>query len=225
MSQKILLLEDNPDILKINRSVLEMRGYQILEAVSIEQGCALLEQEIPDLLILDILLPDGNGLDFCEAVRKNSNLPILFLSALGQNQDIVNGFSRGCDDYLPKPYDLDVLLARVDALLRRAGQKPDTIVVTGSLILDTVSQRATVANDEDILLTPKEFAILLYLVQKEGYEVPPEQLYEAAWGQPMGEDANAVRVAISRLREKIKPSEFQIETERGIGYRLKKYPK
>lgn len=221
MSQTILLIEDNQDIMKINRSVLAMRGYRVLEAASIELGQALLKQEAFDLIILDILLPDGSGLDFCETVRKSNEVPILFLSALGENRDIVDGLARGGDDYLSKPYDLEVLLARVVALLRRAGHKPVAVITIGELTMNTITRR-TMVSGEDILLTPKEFAILLYLVQNAGEEVQAEQLYEAAWGQPMVEDANAVRVAVSRLREKIQPSGIHIETVRGMGYRLEK---
>lgn len=221
MKQTILLIEDNLDIMKINCSALAMRGYRILEAVSIEQGQALLGQETFDLIILDIILPDGSGLDFCEKVRKKSEIPILFLSALGENQDIINGLTRGGDDYLPKPYGLEVLLARVNALLRRTCHKPEAVITIGELSLNTFTRRAMIGG-EDILLTPKEFAILLYLVQNAGEKVPAEQLYEAAWGQPMMEDANAVRVAVSRLRDKIELCGLRIETVWGRGYRLKR---
>lgn len=220
MKQTILLIEDNLDIMKINCSALAMCGYRILEAASIEQGQALLGQETFDLIILDIILPDGSGLDFCDKVRKKSEIPILFLSALGENQDIVIGLTRGGDDYLPKPYGLEVLLARVNALLRRTCHKPEAVITIGELSLNTFTRRAMIGG-EDILLTPKEFAILLYLVQNAGEKVPAEQLYEVAWGQPMMEDANAVRVAISRLRDKIESCGLRIETVWGRGYRLK----
>lgn len=219
MNQTILLVEDNPDILKINGMALTMRGYRVLEAGTIMQGRKLLEQENPSLIILDILLPDGNGLSFCDEIREKSDLPILFLSALGENGDIVNGLLRGGDDYLPKPYDLEVLLARVETLLRRAGRQVVTTIARGTLTLNTVSQFALV-NGRDILLTPKEFAILLHLVRNEGREVQAEQLYQAAWRQPMAKDDRAVKTAISRLRKKIQPANFQIVFVRGTGYRF-----
>lgn len=222
MKQTILLVEDNPDIIKINRTALDMSGYRVLVAGTLEQGRGLLEQEHPDLIILDILLPDGSGLSFCEEVRKTSGMPILFLSALGENRDIVNGLLRGGDDYLPKPYDLDVLLARVEALLRRTGNGAETIVTRGALTMDTVSQ-CVMVNGIDILLTPKEFAILLYLVQNEGHEVQTELLYKAAWRRPMANDTRAVKTAVSRLRKKIEPAGFQINFVRGAGYRFEKF--
>lgn len=221
MNQTILLMEDNPDIMKVNRLALAMHGYRVLEAASIEQGQALLEQELLDLIILDVLLPDGSGLDFCEKVRENSAVPILFLSALCEYRDIVEGLTRGADDYLPKPYDLEVLLARVDALLRRTAHKPEAVITVGELTLNAITRRTKISG-EDILLTPKEFAILLCLVQNAGDEVQSEELYRAAWGKPMAENANAVRVNVSRLRDKILPSGLRIETVRRVGYRLKK---
>lgn len=221
MNQTILLMEDNPDIMKVNRLALAMRGYRVLEAASIEQGQALLEQELLDLIILEVLLPDGSGLDFCEKVRENSAVPILFLSALCENRGIIDGQTRGADDYLPKPYDLEVLLARVDALLRRTAHKPEAVITVGELTLNAITRRTKISG-EDILLTPKEFAILLCLVQTPGDEVQSEELYRAAWGKPMAENANAVRVNVSRLRDKIWPSGLRIETVRGVGYRLKK---
>lgn len=222
MNKTILLVEDNPDITKINGMALTMKGYRVLEAGTIKQGRELLEQENPSLIILDILLPDGNGLSFCEEVREKNSLPILFLSALGENRDIVKGLLRGGDDYLPKPYDLEVLLARVDTLLRRAGSQVVTTIARGNLTLDTVSQFALV-NGKDILLTPKEFAILLHLVRNEGREVQAERLYQAAWRQPMAKDDRAVKTAISRLRKKIRPTNFQIVFVRGTGYRFEEY--
>lgn len=221
MKQIILLIEDNPHIMKINRAALTRRGYRVVGAETIEKGRALLEHENPDLLILDIMMPDGNGLIFCEEVRKKSTLPILFLSALTENQDIVNGLMRGGDDYLPKPYNLDVLLARVEALLRRTRRTIETVLTRGVLTLNTVSQ-CVLVNGEDILLTPKEFAILLYLVQNEGREIQMEQLYEEAWGKPMGDDTSAVKTTVSRLRKKIETSGFTIVFARGAGYCFEK---
>jgi len=221
MNLTILLVEDNPDIMKINRSALAMRGCRVLEAETVEQGRELMEKENPDLIILDILLPDGNGLDFCEELRKDNNVPILFLSALGGNQDIVNGLIKGGDDYLPKPYDLDVLLARVEALLRRAGRKPEAVITVGALTLDTVSQRVTL-NGEDIVLAQKEFALLLLFTQNEDKIMSAEYIYKNAWGQPMAGDKNAVRMAISRLRGKIEPSGYDISAIRGKGYIFEK---
>lgn len=219
MKQTILLIENNPDVMKINRVALTMRGYRVLEAETIGKGRTLLGIERPDLIILDIVMPDGNGLILCEEVRKKSDTPILILSALNENHDIVNGLMRGGDDYLPKPYDMSVLLARVEALLRRCRRATETVLTRGDLTLDTVSQRALV-NGKDALLTPKEFAILLCLVRSEGRELQTNRLYEAAWGQPMGDDTNAVKIAVSRLRKKIEPTGFKIDVVRGAGYCL-----
>jgi len=221
MNQNILLVEDNQDIMKINRSTLTMCGYHILEAQTLVQGHEILKKENVDLIILDIMLPDGSGLEFCEELRQVSDVPILFLSALVKNQDIVNGLIKGGDDYLTKPYDLDVLIARVEALLRRVLRKPEAVISVGSITLNTISQQVMV-NGRDITLTPKEFAILLYLVQNEGHIVQARRLYEAAWGQPMADDPNAVRVAVSRLRKKVEPAGVEISIIRHLGYQFEK---
>lgn len=217
MKQTILMIEDNVDIMKINRSELTMHGYRVLEAETLEKGRDLLEQENPDLILLDILLPDGNGIAFCEELRKKSDVPILFLSALDENQHIVNGLMSGGDDYLPKPYDMDIMVARVEALLRRVRRKEEPMITKGALTLDTLSHHAFVKG-KDIHLTQREYAVLLYLVQNEGMEISTEQLYETAWGQPMQDNPNAVKIIVSRLRKKIEPSGFKITVIRGVGY-------
>lgn len=223
MSRTVLLVEDNRHIMKINGDTLTEAGYRVLKAETAAQARALLETEAPDLIVLDIMLPDGDGLALCRDIRGESNIPILFLSAKKESSEIIEGLRAGGDDYLPKPYDIGVLLARVEALLRRAVTS-GTVTTWGSLTLDTVSQRALV-NGEDILLTPREFALLLYLVRNEGQEVHMERLYEAAWGQPMANDPNAVRIAVSRLRKKIAPAGVQITTARGVGFVLRRYDK
>lgn len=213
----ILMIEDNPHIMKINRVTLTRRGFCILEADTLEQGRELLNRERPDLVILDIMLPDGSGFDFCVEMREKCNIPILFLSALGSNQDILNGFDRGGDDYLPKPYDPKVLAARVEALLRRSGYAET--FARGGLTVDMV-KRSVIVNGEDAGLTQIQFSLLLFLSRNEGRVIQAERLYEEVWGQPMTGDTNAVKTAVSRLREKIKPAGFRIESVRGYGYRF-----
>lgn len=119
MRKTILLIEDNSDIMKINSKALSMRGFSVLEAATLARGEELLAKRSPDLIVLDIMLPDGDGLRFCKKLRGGSGVPVLFLSALALNTEIIEGFEAGGDDYLTKPYDLDVLIARIEALLRR----------------------------------------------------------------------------------------------------------
>lgn len=217
MKRTILMIEDDPNITRINRTVLAKRGYRVLEAETLERGREMLKKETPDLIILDIMLPDGSGLDFCGEIREKNYIPILFLTALDEDADIVNGFDRGGDDYLPKPYAPNVLAARVEGLLRRAGY--EETFTRGGLELDMVKRQAYV-NGERTGLTPIQFSLLLYLVRNEGRIVPPERLYEDVWDQPMGDDDNAVKTAVSHLRKKISPAGFQIAFVRGFGYRF-----
>lgn len=222
MNATILLVEDNPHIMKINREALALRGFRVLEAATLAEGRALLERERPDLILLDVMLPDGSGLRFCEELRGGSGVPVLFLSALGQDEEIVAGLRAGGDDYLPKPYNLEVLLARVDALLRRAiRQRPEQPDKIGNLTLDVVSRRAYRAAT-DLLLTTKEFSILELLARGPGRPVPAAELYETIWGLDSNEDVNAVKTHVSRLRGKLADAGVTvvITSERGKGYRL-----
>lgn len=217
MKRTILMIEDDPNITRINRTVLTKRGYRVLEAETLECGRKILKREIPDLVILDIILPDGSGLDFCEEIREKNHIPILFLTALVEDQDIVNGFDRGGDDYLPKPYAPNVLAARVEGLLRRAGYAET--FARGAITLDVVKHQACV-NGERAALTPIQFSLLLYLIRHEGRVMPPERLYKEVWGQPMSGDDNALKTAVSHVRKKIRPAGFQIAFVRGSGYRF-----
>jgi len=217
MNATILLVEDNPHIMKVNRQVLTMQGYQVLEAETLHQGRELFLKEKPSLIILDITLPDGDGLQFCEELRDGSNVPILFLSAKKEKKEIVEGLEAGGDDYLPKPYDLDELVARVKTLLRKAKRIPDTIS-NGTLTLRVSSNQAFV-NGVDIGLSENiEFSLLCIFVQNENRYLSAEYLYEKVWGQPMLGNDNALKNAVSKLRKKLEESEFTITTERGSGY-------
>jgi DNA-binding response OmpR family regulator len=234
VTQTILLVEDNAHILKVNRAMLERAGYRALTATDLAQARAAVKTLTPDLLVLDIMLPDGDGIEFCRELRAPGSglqaLPVLFLSAKNQNEDIVDGLRAGGDDYLPKPYDIRVLIARVEALLRRAGkgagadQRPP-VVKFGPLTLDTAAMRAFLRG-HDIALTPREFAILLALARAQGEPVAPADLYALAWGMGANHDVRAVRTHVSRIRAKLGGAaspDFTIETDYGRGYVLVKW--
>ena len=218
MSGSILLVEDNEQILLGNSSMLKWSGYETMVARNLGEARELLKESAPDAIVLDILLPDGSGLDFMREVRRHSNTPILLLTGLKTPEDRVRGLREGGDDYLIKPYDFEELLARIEALLRRAGIVPD-MLTKGAIKIDLTSRRAFTF-DCDMLLKPKAFDVLLYLFRNEGTYTSAETLYKKVWGQDMGRDDNAVKFQVSSLRKKLEGSGYTINTQRGEGYSL-----
>ncbi|MEN6313727.1 MAG: response regulator transcription factor [Clostridiaceae bacterium] len=218
----ILIVEDDRDILNANRTALELTGYVVLAADTLSKGRAIAGELSPDLIILDILLPDGNGLSYCEELRGKSGIRILFLSALNTKADVFAGLRAGGDDYIAKPYDMDELLLRVEALLRRGkliGQEEPPLRL-GGLELDFTSNRALLCG-RDILLKPKEFALLAVLAREPERTVPASELYKKVWGMNIASDTHTVKEHISRIRSKLgEDSGLSVVSERGKGYRI-----
>lgn len=218
----ILLVEDNPHIRKINTQVLTQRGYDLLQTDTVA-GCRELMRWNPvDLVVMDIMLPDGSGLELCREIKSRFHIPVLFLTALGENKEIVEGLRAGGDDYLTKPYDLEVLVARVEARLRSHAESR-RYVCYGCLRLDTVSLCGYLG-DRDMLLTQKEFAVLLILARSAGREVDSSQLRQV-WGDDADGDNQALWTLISRLRKKLnsEKSRLEILSRRGGGYLLEQF--
>jgi len=216
--KRILLVEDNEQIMRGNERMLTRRGYEVISALTLTEARSAIEAQMPDLFVLDIMLPDGSGLDFMAELRRHSQVPVLLLTGLTTTEDIVRGLSQGGDDYLAKPYDFGVLLARVEALLRRAENVPEKLV-RGRLCLDVTADVAAL-DGTDLLLSQKEFALLLIFVQNEKRFISAEYLYEKVWKQPMSGNSNTLKTTINRLREKIKSCGYRIEWSRGEGYCL-----
>lgn len=221
----ILLVEDNAHIMKINAIALRMRGYQILCAETIKQGKEMLEFHDVALVVLDVMLPDGSGLDFCGEIQEKYHIPILFLSALGDNRDIIAGLRAGGDDYLAKPYDLGVFIARIEVRIRSVSTavQPQVMQI-GELEMNQTSLRATFEG-EDLLLTPKEFAVLLILAQNINYVVKKEDIYQCVWWTTIGVDSKVLWTVISRLKKKLRSQEsgFYITSKRSEGYLLEQW--
>jgi len=212
----LLMVEDGPIVQANNKKMLERRGYIVRQAYALGEARAIIAQEMPRAIVLDINLPDGSGLDFLRELRKTSNVPVLMLTALGTPQDIINGLEAGGDDYLPKPYDLAVFLMRLEALLRRASKVPDWLSV-GPIRIDMASNKAYL-NNEDMGLQQKELSLLQQFIQYPEEMLSAEYLYEKIWGQKMLGQDNALKVAISKLRSKLHDSGFTITVSRGEGY-------
>ena len=229
--QTILLVEDEKDVLMVNARLFARRGYDVRTAQSCTEAYQKLK-ETPDLLILDIMLPDGSGYDICQAFRQNSDHPVIFLSGKGQIADKVQGLQQGGDYYLTKPYDTSELLAVVDMLLKRhlqAVQKRQqvSVICKGSLVLEVDNSRALCDGRDagltarDAGLTAKEFSLLLMLVRKEEKVVSPQELYERVWGMEAADDVRTVRFHIANLRKKLDADnapDFDIVSVYGKGY-------
>lgn len=216
----LLLVEDNPHIMKINHDSLMMEGYNIIEAFDGESCMLALEKNDVDLVILDVMLPDASGIELCAQIKRRSDVPILFLSALGESSDIVAALRAGGDDYLPKPYDINVLIARVEARLRSSCHEKRLMKWKG-ITFDTVARVARYQNSE-LSLTQKEFSLLLLLARKGGTFVSKEELYEIVWGAPLVQGNNALYTAVSRLNGKLAQQTVPaaVTYERGRGYAL-----
>lgn len=197
-------------------------GYDLLQTDTVA-GCRELMRWNPvDLVVMDIMLPDGSGLELCREIKSRFHIPVLFLTALGENKEIVEGLRAGGDDYLTKPYDLEVLVARVEARLRSHAESR-RYVCYGCLRLDTVSLCGYLG-DRDMLLTQKEFAVLLILARSAGREVDSSQLRQV-WGDDADGDNQALWTLISRLRKKLNSEESRLEilSRRGGGYLLEQF--
>jgi len=218
---KILLVEDSPKIQQANANMLAANGYDVCLANDLAEARESLANHYPDMIVLDIMLPDGNGLDFLKELRAEGNkIPILLLTALAEAIDEVTGLRAGGSDYLSKPYNMDVLLARIEKLLEKESSMPE-VIRKGALEIRITSDEALV-NDINLGLSQKEFSLLCYFEQNENKTMSSEHLYEKIWGQQMNKDTGALRQAISRLRSKLKGSGYSIGSERNEGYRFEK---
>ena len=218
MKKLILMVEDNEEIQLGNKRMFELEDYEVIAALTLEAARKSIDHRRPDIIILDILLPDGNGIEYMEELKlsENVDIPIILLTGLATKEDILSGFRAGGDDYLTKPFDFDVLLARVESLLRRTETIPG-IIRKGQLTLK-LTPRDAYLNDKNLTLTPKDFTLLLYFAQNENKILSAEQIYESVWGQPLTGDTQALIKAVSRLRQKLKGSGYTISVEYGTGY-------
>lgn len=216
----ILLVEDSKEVQNFNKRLLEGKGFVVETAMTLAGAGSYLEKRQADAVILDIGMPDGNGLEFLRKLRRTSNIPVLILTGYDKDEDVVRGFENGCDDYLPKPYTFEVLLARLRRMLQRAQQVPETIT-KGPLTLKPASMTAHL-NGDDLALSQKEFVLLTFFVQNEDRVMSAEHLYENVWNMPMAGDDNAIKVTLSKLRKKISGSGYTIAAVYGEGYRFEK---
>jgi two-component system KDP operon response regulator KdpE len=221
---QILVVDDEPQIVRGLRVVLRREGYEVEAAESKSEALDAVAVRPPDAMVLDLVLPDGSGVEVCREVRSWSRLPILVLSALGDEREKVRALDAGADDYVTKPFGTDELLARLRAILRRAGDgNGQTSVTVGDLVVDLAGHRVSLAG-ENVHLTPLEFDILRVLAQNSGRLVTHRQLLREVWGPAYETETHYLRVHVTHIRSKIEPDSSDpryLLTEPGVGYRLR----
>ncbi len=223
MSDRILIVEDEPSLLETLALNLRSGGYDVVTASDGATALEVARSAAPDLVILDLMLPELDGLTVCRSLRQASDVPILILTARTGELDKIIGLESGADDYLTKPFSLGELQARIRALLRRAGpRRLSDELRSGDLTLNLVSRRAYLG-DRELVLSPKEFSLLAELVRHQGAVLSRDLLLTRVWGYDYYGDSRTVDVHVRWLREKIEPNPSQptrITTVRGIGYRF-----
>jgi DNA-binding response OmpR family regulator len=223
---RILVADDEPRYVWAIRTNLEARGYEVLAAGDGQEAIELAAREEPDLIILDIRMPNLDGYEACRRIRQFSTVPVIMLTAMAEDRDKVRGLDTGADDYVTKPFSVEELLARVRAALRRAEfsseQEMQPIFRVGLLQVDFAQQRVFI-REEEVGLTPTEYHLLCELARNAGRVLVPEYLLERVWGTGHEGEHQLVRQAIHRLRRKIEPDPKNpqyIQTRTGLGYVL-----
>jgi two-component system, OmpR family, response regulator MprA len=225
MKEKILIIEDDEAILKVLRRVLTYEGYQVDTALDGQSGLNLVRDVTPDLIILDWMLPGMDGLEVCHKLRAAGTVPILMLTAKDTIQDRVQGLDAGADDYLIKPFELDELLARLRALLRRTQTDRAQVLTFADLSLD-VSTRQANRKGRLISLTSKEYELLELFLRHPRQVLTREMIFDRVWGYDFGGESNVLDVYIRYLRQKLEDGgEIRLlHTVRGVGYVIREQP-
>ncbi len=223
----VLVVEDEPAMRRFLRTSLRAHGYHVVEAATAREGLAQLAGRNPDVVLLDLGLPDADGIDVTRQVRATHRTPIIVLSARGQERDKVAALDAGADDYLTKPFGLQELLARLRAALRRAvpgrGGAEPSVVTAGELRVD-LGRRQVFRAGEEVHLAPTEYRLLAVLAAHAGQVLTHRQLLEAVWGPNFLEQTHYLRVYVGQLRHKLERDPARprlIATEPGVGYRLR----
>ena len=221
---RVLVIDDEPSILRALRINLTARNYEVSTANDGASGLAAVSRDRPDVLILDLGLPDMDGTDVIHGVRGWTSTPIIVLSVWGQEHQKVAALDAGADDYVTKPFGMDELLARLRAAVRRAAPAPDEpVVTTPDFTVDLAAKRVRRDADGDVRLTPTEWQLLEILVRNRGRLVTQRQLLQEVWGPAYESESNYLRVYVAQLRRKLEPEPSRpryILTEPGMGYRF-----
>jgi len=225
----VLAIEDEPQLIRFLRASLSAHGIKLIEAPTGNTGLVEASTRVPDLILLDLGLPDMDGVEVCRRLRAWARMPIIVLSARGQEQDKIEALDAGADDYLTKPFGVGELLARIRVALRHAQRSADSgapVVKAGDLTVDLASRRVT-RGETEVHLTPNEFKLLAELVKNADRVVTQRQLLKAVWGPGSVEHTHYLRVYMANLRHKLEDAPARpryLTTEMGVGYRFRTTP-
>lgn len=225
--KRILVVDDEPRMIGFIRMNLELEGNQVIEAHSGLEALEQVRTKLPDLVLLDVMMPDMDGFETLKMLREFSNIPVIMLTAKGEENDKVYGLELGADDYVTKPFGPRELSSRIKAVLRRietplSSPSQAILKIDDRLSVD-FNRREVIVNNERIKLRPTEYRLLYHLIENAGWTVPHDQLLAKVWGYEYRDEAHYVRLYVNYLREKIEedPSKpVYILTERGVGYRF-----
>lgn len=221
----VLVVDDDTHILRMLQRMLELEGYQVLTASSGVAALDIFDEKTPELVLLDIMLPDMDGYTVCRNIHEFSQIPIIMITAKDSDEEKVQGLDAGADDYVTKPFSTNELVARVRAVLRRTrlwDEHPEPAFSFQDLVIDFVRHRVT-AGSQEVNLTATEYRLLAYLVHNAGRVVTPDQIIQAVWGEEYIGEAHLLQVNMARLRQKLKDDARNpkyILTKSGIGYMM-----
>lgn len=222
-SATVLVVDDEPQIRRVMRTTLSAQGYTIVEARNGLEAITKMRSERPDLVILDMNMPEMDGIETCREIRSNSSIPIIMLTVRSAEKDKVRALDAGADDYIVKPFGIEELLARIRAALRRSPAEAAKIVISSRELNLNFEKREVRVRDKPVHLTPKEFDLLRELVASQGKPVSHRRLLQAVWGPDYGEQTEYLRVMINQLRKKLEIDSAKpkyIQTEPWVGYRF-----
>jgi len=221
--RRVLVCDDEPQILRALRVVLREAGFDVVPAETAQEALDRVAVQPPDAAILDLVLPDGDGIAVCRSIRSWSEMPVILLSAVGDEEEKVRALEAGADDYVVKPFAPRELVARLQAVLRRVGDGPgEPAIVAGELVVDLAARTVTLRGAE-VHLTPIEFGLLRALARRRGRLMTHRALLVEVWGPSYADDTQVLRTHIANLRRKIEPPGGPpafIRTEPGVGYRF-----
>jgi two-component system KDP operon response regulator KdpE len=222
VSERILVVDDEPQILRAVRTSLQAAGYEVDVAETAAAALTSAAARPPDAMILDLVLPDGNGIEVCRELRRWTTAPVLVLSAVGDEQEKVAALDAGADDYITKPFGVEELLARVRAALRRVDRAAEPVVDLGGLVVD-LERRLVTLDGEPVALTPTEYDLLELFVRNEGKLLTHPTILREVWGPAYDDESHYLHVYVSQLRRKLEADPARprfLLTEAGAGYRL-----